>query len=458
MLVALATASLSSRASADACDADATYCVTQDAAFSWTAPNGLNVMLDTGWVPGGSPLQVRLYLAATGYAAVDLGGEAGASWPSAIRFGFSPGMGESSVTADYGFELWMRFRFHVRVFGQDFDWEGDIPIGDLPSDLRMLASADFDSFLLPGAAGRPLSVGDSTSDIRIVNFNALGSLIPIPGLSGGIALDARANLDARYQTERVAVEGGIPPLLTAEGASALKRPQGGDYGPALDVVARPTGTLQQIFGVVLSPSIYIDIFGIGFDVDLFSIPIDVLNTTTTVSFPARSFHFPLPDVGNTSGIVLGDLAIGETTEDDVALVNEGEAPLEVTVVAMPEGLTTNVTSLVLGAGESASIPVVFTPGLPGPYDEEIVLATNDPDMPEVVVDVHAFVRMPGEPTMDGGTSDGGVAEDAGYDGGVDPTPASGCGCRTSGEGGTGRGGVLAALVLAIVAARRRARI
>lgn len=439
-------------ASADECASDSLYCVSRPVSYAWQSPNGLNVMLDTGWVPSGSPLQVKIYLAATGYAAVTLQGDAGASWPAPIAVGFDADTGQGNLTVDYGFALSLRFRFHVRVLGQDIDWEGDIPIPGLPSDLRMYATRTLDSLVLPGATPRPVTVADATSDIRVLDANVLGSLIPIPGLSGGIALDARASLDARYSTERIAVNGALPPLVTSETGSVMRNADNGDYGAALDVPTRPTGTLQQVMSIVLTPTVYLDIFGVGFSFPVLSLPIDVIDTSTTVSFPAKTVHFPLADVTRVNDAAIGEIALGAVKETSVGFVNEGEGSLSLDVVSLPEGMTTTTSSLVLASGEAKPLVLAFTGSVPGDIDEEIVLATNDPDSPEIRVPVHGFVTT-GEMQLDGGT-DAEVADAGFIDGGIDPLEGTGCGCRVHARS-SANGALGIALVLGLVLVRRR---
>ena len=457
-LLALASSAVPfMHASADACANGANHCLTQDVSYEWSSPNGLNVMLDTNWVPSGSPLQVRLYLAATGYSEVVLAGDAGASWPAPITFGYSPGPAQSHVTIDYGFELRMQFRFSIRVLGETYGWTGDIPIPGLPGDLRMMATKTFDTFALLGAPNSPVGVADATGNIRVVDVNVLGSIIPIPGLSGGIALDVRANLDAQYQTNRISVQSGTPPLLTTEGQSTNRRPQAGsDYGAALDVATRPQGAIGQVFSVVLTPTFYVDLFGlVDYSVDLFEIPLEVLNNTTTVAFPERILHYPLADIVVGEDVDFGTVALGGTKQATLGVMNEGEADLELMITSLPEGVIAESDSMVLGSGQADALLLTFTGNMPGPFEEDLVFTTNDPDMPEVRVALGARVLMQGElPEGDGGV-DGSV--DGGYeDGGMTSGLDGGCGCRAQGGESQSAAPFLAlALGLGLVIRRRQ---
>lgn len=455
ILVLGALVSAPSVASADACVADAEHCLTRPVDYTWQSANGLNVMLDTGWVPNNSPLQVRIYLAATGYASAKLAGDIGASWPSPITVGFDPS-GQGFVTVDYGFALTLQFRFHVTVLGQDIDWSGDIPIPGLPSDLRMNATQMIDDFVLVGATPRPVTLADATGNIRVLDVNVLGSIIPIPGLSGGIALDARASLEAQYVTDRVTVANGLPSVITSEGGFARRHaPPGGDYGPAIDIRSKPSGTIDQVFGVVLSPTIYLDIFGFGFSQPVFELPIDVLDTTTTVAFNERTTHFPLADIADVEDVDFGSVAFGTAGSASVGLTNEGEAELLVTIVSLPPGVTAETGEMLLGSGQTDTLALELSGNVLGEVSGEIVLATNDPDSPEVIVGVHGNVHPTGS-LPDGGAD--GAVEDGGFiDGGTEiPREGAGCGCRTAGSRDPSHAAVIA-LGLCLAFAARRAR-
>src|SRR5690606_29029694 len=67
------------------CEPDQVGCHSADVDFHHEDVLFDGIMLDSGWVPSGSPLQVRFAVFAGGSTVVDLGGTAMTSWPAALE-------------------------------------------------------------------------------------------------------------------------------------------------------------------------------------------------------------------------------------------------------------------------------------------------------------------------------------------------------------------------------------
>ena len=66
------------------CPDDAAGCHEEGVAFHWREGFFDSVMLDSGWVPAGSPLQVRVALFAGGETEIDLAGTSFTYWPAPL--------------------------------------------------------------------------------------------------------------------------------------------------------------------------------------------------------------------------------------------------------------------------------------------------------------------------------------------------------------------------------------
>jgi len=172
-----------------------------------------DVMLDSGWVPAGSPLQVRFAVFLGGSTEVDLGGTAVTSWPPALDVAVPGRPGTGRLAMNYGLEIIARVRFDVTVAGARYTWEGDIPIpGGIPRDLRLADELIFDPFVLPPSEPRPVLIWDDTDVVTVLNVDITDSLIPIPGIGGGFLVDAVGSLEGAYQTDRIEVSDAVGPI------------------------------------------------------------------------------------------------------------------------------------------------------------------------------------------------------------------------------------------------------
>jgi hypothetical protein len=101
-----------------------------------------------------------------------------------------PGAAQSALLeSDYGLVISARVRLHLDVGGTTRDWEGNIPY--VPQvDFRATGRGNFDPW-----AWRRTSVRGTTASQHIADVSLTDSLIPIPGISGGLSFDGRASLE-----------------------------------------------------------------------------------------------------------------------------------------------------------------------------------------------------------------------------------------------------------------------
>ena len=121
----------------------------------------------------------------------------------------------------YGAELHLFAQVHTSVLGHQFDWSGEVP---LPTDYLVGHTTTFDPTLLPGAAVDHASGSDTTSPITLLSTDLIGDYIGIPGISGGLHLDAVGALTTSYRTTQVGLGDGGSPRSMARSASRRPRP------------------------------------------------------------------------------------------------------------------------------------------------------------------------------------------------------------------------------------------
>ena len=403
------------------CPTGAVGCHDEDVDFAHRDALFDDVMLDTGWQPAGAPVQVRFALFVGGSTEVDLGGTASVFWPNALSTIVAGRAGAGRLRMNYGIEVIARIRFDVDVAGVRYTWEGDIPIpGGIPRDLRMFDEITFDPFVLPGAPVRPVAAYDETEVVTLYELDITDSIIPIPGIGGGLAVDAYGSLQTAYRTEWIDLSGAVTPIV-GEGELALIRTA--PFGASEDIDILPHGLIDYDGTVTLVPTLFIEVAGSRFDLPLIDIPVDLVDVDANTDFNTETVHVPLPDVViEPRSIDFG--LVDVRTERTFTIRNEGEAELTVDLDARSPASAFDVDAMSWRVPTRSQVTVVvgYDPAL-GDSSELLRLSTNDPDAPEVTVALRGAT-----PVADAGAPDSGRA-DAGADGGLEPPLDGGCGCR-----------------------------
>lgn len=448
IVVAIAALAPSSFVAAQ-CPDDAVGCHEEGVAFHWREGFFDSVMLDSGWVPAGSPLQVRVALFAGGETEIDLAGTSFTWWPAPLSESVPglPGTGLFSV--DYGIEFVARVRFDVTVAGVHYSWEGDIPTGSIPRDLRLAAMAGFDSMLLPPQTPRPVMIADTTERIEVVGLD-LGGMIGIPGVSGGFALEVEGALDATYQTVRIEIGDAVTPITT-EGASTVAGPDAGetDFGASKDVVIQPIGQLDYDGAINLYPVFYVEVPGRRFDLGLPSIPVPVVDLGREVVFDPATVHVPLPDADITPReLDFGRVEVGARRALTVELGNDGETPLRVVPRTPRLPFSVLIDEVTIPPGDSRTMEVRFEPERAEALEAMLFLETDDPDEPLVVI------RLSGE-GIGGAVADAGMGGDDAGPGAPGGITGGGCACGVTRPAGASAPWLLLVGLALTIALRRR---
>lgn len=450
-------------------DTIATSCISpvnqcESAPIAFSRDFGVDpIGFDTGWVPGGSPIQVHLWAQLFAETHVALGGRLVANWPAAnhpldVAYATPGTPGAGHLGFHYGVSIGAQAKVQITVLGQTYSWQGDIPY--IPQfDYQVNAGDDFDPWAFQG-----FTVGGSTTQQTLAQVSVTDFIgVNIPGLDGGFELDSYTELSGTYKTNRIvvvrpdgtAVEGG--PIL-AEAATTYDHQE--PLGAFVEVDVHPEGEVRYDGTLHLIPAFYVDTIGPDFSIPIVDIPIPFTITQDDWVFDPVRVHVPLPDIvleGDPTDVLPGDKVIdfGEVDADlDVApsvtfsASNAGEAGLLTTPSFEGDGFDLITAPDTLASGASADVTIELVATEPGDYTGTLTFETNDPDEPKRVVTLSAHVGdRPVPPTPE---------EEAFASANV---WASGGGCNCSATGSSSPAwGSIAAVALGLAAGlRRRAR-
>lgn len=414
------------------CPPDYVGCHTGDLDWFYRDAFFDDVDFDTGWVPGGSPLQLRFQFFLGGSTEVEMGGTAVTSWPPPLNLQV-PGRPETGrFSVDYGMEIHVFLRFDVRVAGIRYRFEQELPIPFIPSDLRLADEVIFDPMVLPGADPRPIMVADSTGRIELFTVG-LGSFIPIPGIDGGLAVDVTGGLEGFYGSDLLVVNDALP--IDTELGETVVGPDEGvlGFGAAKDMFIHPEGTLDYTGLLTFFPTLFIDVLGSRFDFTIAEIPVDILDLSSNVVFDDALNHVPLPDIEvETTMLDLGEVMVGDEAEQLLRVRNVGEATLMVSLRDPASPFSLGALELAIPPSSTGTLAVRFAPESPEPAATMLFLATNDPDESLLLVRIGGVGTEPPPPPpmMDASVPDTGMPmADAGR---VGPVTDGGCGCHVPG--------------------------
>ena len=457
----------SARADNPACASNARACLGVDADWAYNESAFDGVDLDSGWMPEGADIQIRLGLMISGETNVTLGGHPTVQWPDGIEFSV-PGRPRTGVLQfDYGMTIIARLRINIEIEGESISWEGNIPIPRVPNDLACSATVNFEPMMLDGASGRPVTGSDDTGLFNFINFPLTSEIIPISSfiVSGGFGLTLQAGLETTYQTDRFVVSDAAP--ITTENMTTLVSPSNGDtnFGAMKTIIAHPEGTLTYNTTLYVIPNIYISILTHHFPLNLAMIPFNIDNHTTNAVFPDQSFDVPLPDVAvSVASIDFGTVDNGSTNVRPVVITNNGLADLTIVSYGPSAPFSMSNDPITITPGAEQTLLISFAPTSDGISADSIVFETNDPDSPLLTLNLSGAAVEP-----DGGVDefpgDGGPYDRADFgldDAGVGGKKIRGGCCSVAGRsnGTSDRAGWLtlcASVAIAVTRRRKQSR-
>lgn len=370
---------------------------------------------DTGWVPGGSPVQVRVVAKLHSRVGVSMEGTLDATWPEPLTLTPKGEPGRGRLSLDEGLEVEAQGRFSVSVAGVNYSWTGKLP--GIPSvNLLAEGSNTFNPWAWKGATP-PASITVNTPTTRIARISLTDSFIPIRGISGGFELDGAVDFSATYSTLRIGFD-------EPSGSTRVDRENPFtrlfiSSTPAIDTSVFIHGELVRQATLHFIPAFYFTILGTSFSIPIANLPLALPPSKPEPwDFDKVDVHIPLPQISTPAEVDLGSVPVGAATTVALKVSDVGEELLVVDSASAHPWAFVDTQHATVDRGGTGSVRVVVTPDKEGKFDVPVSLTSNDPLRP--VTEVH--LRGVAEKKLVPGAGPGDQA--AGEE-------ASGCGCRTA---------------------------
>jgi hypothetical protein len=385
----LATAASAYDALAKPCKGERLTCGTAPIKFDKRDTLPIEWQFDTGWVPQGSPLEVRITAGVWAHTEVSLAGHLVTSWPTAMTLE-TPGKPNGGFFEfHYGAEFSAQGKIDIDVAGQHITWTGDLPY--VPQfDFEVKDSERFD----PWAFEPGIDLDSTTMPQRIATVS-IGDLLggSIPGLDGGFELDVAMELRAHYQTEKINLANDDDDDKPAKGGpiSADQSQSKMDYkgGPHLDVVVQPEGKVHYDGTLHLIPAFYISFLGQDFSIPVADIPISFPITDVDWVFDPQTVRVPLPDLYlDEKTIDFGEVELGDEATDEFHAWNAGEALLQADVGTDDTAFSVTEKLLKLDEMQTHAGKVHFAPTEAGVFEAHLTFQSNDPSDPVESIVLH----------------------------------------------------------------------
>lgn len=394
-----------SSASAQLCAGDDIRC--QNVPVNWRGEARLfnDIGFDTGFIPNGSDVSIRVAFGLLSRTTVDMRGMLRADWPSPLTVHLTGDQGMGQLNIDFGLVFSVQLKLDIDTALGDINRTFDIPVG-LPTNLAFRGTQTFAPLLLPGQAGRPVTLTTTTSRIRVANF----SVPVIVGLSVGGGLDIRGRMDTTYQTDNMLVDAVT---VQAETQGTLVGPVNATagFGAFQNIPTRPVGSFEYAVSVELIPVITVEFFTFELaSFDITSFALQAFESDGPAAFATVPAHVPLPDVRFISTIYnFPETEVGGSSMLQATVRNFGEATLHVDMSTLPAPFDAVTDELVIPPGSFQRVNLTFSPTVPGEALALAMVETNDPDAPTVTLDLRGTAPFPPLPDM--GIVDNGVTPD-----------------------------------------------
>src|SRR5690606_13798854 len=288
-----------------------------------------------GFVPSGSPFQLRTAFFLGAGTHVGMGGQLVAVHPPSVTLTAVGDPEGGMLEIDFGLEAVLQGRLIVDAI--DLNTTFNIPIPGVPRDLRFFALEYFDPFLR-GALAVPVEVEDTIQRFTLVTVDLFDLIAPIPGVDGGLRIDVQGTLAASYWGTRLEIEGVGD--IADEGAPLLLPPHLPEgYGARRDLSVIKHGVLQHRGSLVLYPTLFVEFPGAKIlETDLASIPIPIAETTNAVEFDPSEVTLLFADVEALPlELEFGSIFVGQASEKLFRVFNHGDAPLRWSLPAAEGG-------------------------------------------------------------------------------------------------------------------------
>lgn len=236
---------------------------------------------DSGWVPGGSPIQVRFTAHAGNTVYVAMDGDGSYDWDTQT-IDFEGALEGGVFDLDFGLDLQSQVQFDIL----GLQWVSDLfP----PVTYGVFEDILFDPYLLPGQPQRPAILETSTPQQTLLDV-PLG--IDLVVASGNFQLDVAADVYAELEGNSILVES--PEASAIVDAWDLAFALGADPTSPLDVWATLEAYLYWDITVHLYPTVVLTVLGQDFTLAQIDIPVPLPSFDDIWVFDPVALHFAAP--------------------------------------------------------------------------------------------------------------------------------------------------------------------
>jgi hypothetical protein len=247
---------------------------------SLTALPGLD--WDTGWLPGGSPVQIRLDMGMGADISSSVSGKFEYCWEGGNIAYLATGSAYGHLAMDFGAEMSAEGRVKIDLGWYDADFTFDIPY--TPNfDLRCEDSTPFYSYLLDSSA----TVRDDIDEQELYSASVAG----IPSVADvSVGASAAMSLSGTLRADSISTFEGNS--ITSEGGSCSVMPDaGGDYSTTLSYDDELTMTVTVTFYPWICAGIDLWIYEWDYCVEVFELPWDVVSGELPLDFSDPNLDF-----------------------------------------------------------------------------------------------------------------------------------------------------------------------
>ncbi len=371
--------------------------------------------LDSGWVPNNSSLQIRLQVNLSQDATISGDGTGKLAWDSnspgelGLTAMGTSGSGLFSVSGIL--EALISIKFDLPVLGAS---ELDLFSQEIP----LSGEGSFSPFSWNNTTDIDV-LGDGS---EIISYSQSLPVIGSAALSGELRPNCVSVLTESYlgmSGDRLDASTSVLNYNTYIGDSSFSK------------ATIYYGTVNSTCEIQLIPALTVSAFGFSQSLEITQVDLPPVSQDTMVGIQAgtTTFYRPSADL-NTSGVDFGTLEVGDGDTTEIIIQNTGAATLTGSVSLNDASGAFEVFggSLNAAANSSSSIVVNFEAlDANQVYEADLVINTNDPAQPQLIVPLSATSSANGEePT--GNEPSGEV------DGLTDDPEKKGCSTMTSTDG------------------------
>jgi MYXO-CTERM domain-containing protein len=331
---------------------------------------------DSGPLPSGSPLWVRVYVSSDGGASTSMDATSTLTWPEALTHQIQavPNTGAFGLLTD----ITMGAEVGFDIFG----YTGTIPVWS--QNLTMYGDTSFDGLLLPDSVTPRVGVDTKGAGIPTINY----TFSVYTGVDIVFTLDVFPEASASFAGEKIMTDDGLTTnALLGEKTTETFDVHEDDPGE-LSLESTYSGWIDADLDIGFQPTVQICVIVVGcFDVARFDIPVPLVTAHQLREFTPADYSHPLPSLlPPITNHDFGDVDAGTTNNLEIALKNVGLLDLEGTA-AIEGDATFTVFPEYFSASADATdgLVVTYSPIEAGEQTAKLVLTSNDPLRPRIEI-------------------------------------------------------------------------